>query len=277
MITRSFSVAAVLAATALCTGSLALGVGCRRNYVEGGSNRLPVAVARAVDASGEPVDDSVNRGLGPIFPFAGEPVEITLDARDSFDVDGRIVAYRWLSGTLVDAGSARLRPEGAPDTWPDDRREPRVSLGLGMWTFSLWVTDDRGAISEPDTINVVVGEPPDAGASELMCMDMPCAPMVTLPTVPGPAEPCCDDDSGGGCGVVVSTMGECEALDQPGTDDASCPNEMSALGTPIAGCCKPDGKCGVRSGVLRGCIERSDYPPTFLMSMMQLTALDCGM
>jgi hypothetical protein len=32
----------------------------------------------------------------------------------------------------------------------------------------------------------------------------------------------------------------------------------------------------VRSGVLRGCIERTDYPAGFLMSMMQLEAADCG-
>jgi hypothetical protein len=52
---------------------------------------------------------------------------------------------------------------------------------------------------------------------------------------------------------------------------------MSVASTMLAGCCTPDGKCGVRSGTLRGCIERTDYPPLFLMSMTQLTAADCGM
>jgi hypothetical protein len=51
---------------------------------------------------------------------------------------------------------------------------------------------------------------------------------------------------------------------------------MSVAGTMLAGCCTPSKKCGLRSGVLRGCIERTDYPPGFLMSMQPLNAASCG-
>ena len=205
---------------------------------------------------------------------------MTLDGSASSDVDGKIVNYRWLSGTLVDGGTDRMVAEGQPGNWPEDQGKPKVILGEGVWAFTLWVTDDDGAVSVSDSIGVVIGEPPmeevpEGGMPPLMCNAMPCNPMVMLPGAAMPSPACCDMDSGGGCGVVVSTMGDCEALDQPGTDNPACPSEMSVAGTTIVGCCKADGKCGVRSGVLRGCIERTDYPPAFLMSMMPLAAAPC--
>lgn len=135
----------------------ALVMSCRQNYVDADNNRLPVAVARAVDASGMLVDSSANDGLGPIYPFAGEPVEVELDGAASQDSDGRIVRYRWLGTGVVDAGSGRVTPEGEEPGWPDDKKQLRVRLGEGTWSFSLWVTDDDGAISEPDEINLIVG------------------------------------------------------------------------------------------------------------------------
>jgi hypothetical protein len=259
---------------ALCV----LASGCRQTYVDVGNNRIPVAVARAIDPSGEAVDSTVNDGFGPIYPFDGNPVEVKLDGTASSDTDGKIVAYRWLGTGLVDGGVGRDEPDDEDAGWPDDAKQPTVTLGEGTWSFSLWVTDDRGAISNPSEVELIVGEPPeiDAGPPKVMCMDKVCDPKVTLPGAAAPSLGCCDMDSGGACGAVVDTMGGCEAVDQPGTDDPSCPSAMSTAGTMIAGCCKADKKCGVRSGVLRGCIERADYPPGFLMSMMQLEAADCG-
>jgi hypothetical protein len=262
----------LLSFAALC----ALALSCRQTYVDTGSNRNPVAVARAIDETGESVDSTVNNGFGPIYPFDGEPVEVKLDGTGSSDADGKIVEYRWLGTSLVDGGVGRDEPDGEDAGWPDDVKQPSVTLGEGTWSFVLWVTDDEGAISNPSEISLIVGEAPDIGPPKVMCMSKVCEPMVTLPGQTQPSLGCCDMDSGGACGAVVDMMGACEAVNQPGTDDPSCPSEMSTAGTMIAGCCKSDGKCGVRSGVLRGCIERTDYPPGFLMSMMQLEAASCG-
>ena len=138
--------------------------GCRKTYVDADKNRVPVAVARAYDPSGEPVDSTANDGVGPVFPFSGQPVEVRLNGTASTDMDGTIAAYRWLSATQRDGGAGRIVAEGAEPDWPDDEAEPRVTLGEGAWSFALWVTDDRGAISNPDTIDLIVGEPPDVDA-----------------------------------------------------------------------------------------------------------------
>jgi hypothetical protein len=146
---------------ALCV----LGLGCGETYVDDGTNRLPVAIARALDSSGMLVDSNANNGLGPIFPFAGKAIEVTLDGTASNDMDGTIAEYRWLSGTRPDAGAGRELPPGEQPGWPEDVPQPRVQLGEGAWTFSLWVTDNQGAVSEPDTIKLIVGDAPavDAG------------------------------------------------------------------------------------------------------------------
>lgn len=142
-----------------------LGFGCRETYVDDTTNRLPVAVARALDSSGMPVDSSVNHGSGPIFPFTGKAANVTLDGTASYDMDGTIVAYRWLSATSPDGGAGRELPQGAEPGWPDDVKQPLVELGAGAWEFSLWVTDNEGAVSDPSTIKLIVGDAPalDAG------------------------------------------------------------------------------------------------------------------
>jgi hypothetical protein len=262
----------MLSLIAICV----LASGCRKTYVDVGSNRLPKAVARAIDTSGMAVDSTVNNGLGPIYPFDGQPVEVKLDGTASSDMDGKIVEYRWLGTGLLDGGAGRVEPEGEEASWPGDVAQPSVKLDEGTWSFSLWVTDDEGSVSNPSEITLFVGDAPDAGPPKPMCMGKVCDPMVTLPGQTMPSLGCCDEDSGGACGAVVDMMGACEAVNQPGTDDPSCPAAMSSAGTMIVGCCKADKKCGVRSGVLRGCIERTDYPPGFLMSMMPLEAANCG-
>jgi hypothetical protein len=279
MTTRAASIE-TMTALVLLGASLAPGAGCRLGPIQNDENRAPIAVARAIGPDGVPADGTVNAGYGPIFPFSGAPVEVTLDGSGSSDQDGKVVAYRWLSGSLVDGGTDRLVAEGAPGNWPDDSAQPKVTLGEGVWAFTLSVTDDEGATSVSDTIGVVIGEipvpaTPEGGMPMAVCGGVPCNPMVMLPGATMPSPGCCDMDSEGACGAVVSMTGDCEAVGQMGTDNPACPSEMSTAGTTIVGCCKPNGKCGVRSGVLRGCIERTDYPPTFLMSMMQLAEVSC--
>jgi hypothetical protein len=150
--------------TPLLVALCVLGFGCRETYVDDTTDRLPVAVARALDRSGVPADSSVNGGLGPIFPFTGKAIEVTLDGTASHDMDGTIVAYRWLSATSPDAGAGRELPQGDEPGWPQDVKQPRVELSEGAWAFSLWVTDNQGAVSDPDTIKLVVGEAPEEDA-----------------------------------------------------------------------------------------------------------------
>jgi hypothetical protein len=137
------------------------GSACRQTYVDADTNRIPMAVARAFDASGESVDSTVNDGRGPIYPFDGEAVEVKLDGTASIDVDGKIVRYRWLGTSVVDGGVGRTAPEGEKSDWPDDVKQPVVMLGEGSWSFSLWVTDGEGAISNPSEIHLIVGEAPE--------------------------------------------------------------------------------------------------------------------
>lgn len=136
-------------------------------------NELPVADAKVLK-NGVPVEQMRDGSLADlIFPYEGVPVAITLDGTSSYDPDpgGKIVAYHWLSGTRIpDAG---VPPPWTPDAgtpqpfWrkppPDGALtevSPTVMLGAGVWAFSLWVKDDRGSWSSPDTIRLIVGEPP---------------------------------------------------------------------------------------------------------------------
>jgi hypothetical protein len=127
---------------------------------------IPTADARVI-RNGQSFNAQMDGGLAELtFPFSGTPVTVTLDGSHSSSPDGTIVSYRWLSGTLADGGTERadeggvlLRwvPPGAAPNWPGDAEQPQVSLGEGIWSFELWVTDSQGATSEPSTITITVG------------------------------------------------------------------------------------------------------------------------
>jgi hypothetical protein len=113
----------------------------------------------------------------------------------------------------------------------------------------------------------------------IMCNGMPCMGFTSAAGTM--LMPCCDAMEGMACGAITDTMGTCIARMSPGTADASCPTAQSLLNMPVPGCCKPDGKCGLMSGTLMGCVERTRYPTTFLMTVMgmappPLTAAMCG-
>jgi hypothetical protein len=144
-------------------------------------NRPPIADARVLGKDGQ----------NAVVDYTGAPLEVTLDGTHSKDPDGTIKAYRWLSGTGKpgrggaagsaaagsggaagqaaadeDGGTAtgdgnRVVPAGAPEDWPDDVAQPKVTLSEGEYAFVLWVTDEKGVVSPPSTLKVTVRTPLD--------------------------------------------------------------------------------------------------------------------
>jgi len=141
--------------------------GCREDPLIKPPNLAPVADARVI-RDGASINARTDGGSAALaFDFTGTPVAITLDGSQSYDPDGTIVTYRWLSGTLQPEGGTpspddsgtmhRWVPPGEAPNWPGDMMQPQVSLGEGIWSFTLWVVDNGGAISEPDTIKITIG------------------------------------------------------------------------------------------------------------------------
>jgi hypothetical protein len=141
--------------------------GCREDPTIKPANQIPIADARLI-RDGMSVNGRMDGGAAATtFEYTGTPVMITLDGSHSYDPDGTIVAYKWLSATLAPDGgielpndgglSLRWIPPGAPLNWPGTQVQPQVELGQGIWSFSLWVTDNEGAISNPDTITITIG------------------------------------------------------------------------------------------------------------------------
>lgn len=128
---------------------------CRQNPLVQRANPTPRAIAMAT----------------PARPMTG-PATVMLDASPSMD-DGVITKWQWLSATPnADGTPARRLPDGITDkAWPDDTQRPTVTLPEGYWLFNLWVTDDRGAISDPYTLCVTVGNP--AGMPPKSCVATP--------------------------------------------------------------------------------------------------------
>ena len=126
----------------------------------------PTADARVSGQAGKEV----------MLEFAGEPLDVTLDGSHSRDPDGRIVTYRWLSGMRASStddagepGPSRVVPEGEEPTWPEDVVRPQVTLDQGDYVFTLWVIDERGNVSTPDSVRVSVSAPLDATTQS--CLD----------------------------------------------------------------------------------------------------------
>src|SRR5262245_2713669 len=142
----------VLVATALAAVSL----GCRADPTIKPANQPPVADARVVK-DGTPIDEHTDPKMPNAlkFDYSGSPITFTRAGSKSFDTDGTITAYHWLSGTLAPDGGPRLPdggkgplrwvPAGAAADWPADVVAPKVDLDMGIWAFSLWVVDNDGA------------------------------------------------------------------------------------------------------------------------------------
>jgi hypothetical protein len=123
------------------------GLGCLKDESLD-TNRVPDARARAVGSNGEVVDATSEGGLAALkFEFDGDPVEVTLDALASRDLDGKVVGYDWryiapASDAGVPAGGFWNQVEALD---PANVARPKVSLPMGEHTFALWVTDDDNA------------------------------------------------------------------------------------------------------------------------------------
>ena len=68
-----------------------------------------------------------------------ETAEVTLSGAGSTDSDGQVASYFWT---------------GSPD--PDDSASPTLTLSEGVYVFTLSVTDETGATSEPDQVTITV-------------------------------------------------------------------------------------------------------------------------
>ena len=78
------------------------------------------------------------------LPPGQTTMDVVLDGTASNDPDGTIVSYVWI---------------GTPD--PDDVSMPTVTLPIGSHTFTLVVTDNDGAQSDPDTVVIAIEETPN--------------------------------------------------------------------------------------------------------------------
>lgn len=168
---------AIHSRTVLVVTFVVVSSGCRVDPTIKPANVPPVADARVL-RDGKSVDE--NTGADALkFDYSGMPVAVTLDGSKSSDPDGTVVKYRWLSGTLAPDGgiplpngagaSRRWVPPGESPDWPDDVVSPQVELDKGIWAFTLWVTDDGGAISTPDTVKIIIGDVVDPVVQE--CAD----------------------------------------------------------------------------------------------------------
>jgi hypothetical protein len=140
---------------------------CGKDLEINPTNQSPIADARIV-RNGQSINGQADGGAAALtFAFTGAPVPVTLDASHSSDPDGTIASYHWLSGTLAPEGGTELPgeggvmhrwvPPGSPSNWPGDSVSPQVTLGEGIWSFTLWVVDNEGAISAPSTITITIG------------------------------------------------------------------------------------------------------------------------
>ncbi|MFH0730124.1 MAG: carboxypeptidase regulatory-like domain-containing protein [Pseudomonadota bacterium] len=111
-------------------------------------------------ASSQNISPVANAGPDQTITLASGATQaaVTLNGSQSNDSDGTIASYNW-SGT----------PE------PNDVVTPSINLGPGTYTFSLVVTDNKGAQSAPDTVIVTVVSPnippvADAGESQIITL-----------------------------------------------------------------------------------------------------------
>jgi hypothetical protein len=208
--------------------------GCHADLSITPANQIPIADARVI-RDGKSVNARTDGGAAALtFDFSGTPVRITLDGSHSYDPDGTIVAYHWLSATPApeggmplpnDAGVLNRRiPPGAAPNWPGEVMQPQVDLGEGIWSFALWVVDDGGAISSPDTIKITIGAAVDPAVKQ-------CADNV-VSTEPPACRQCVCSQSDKCRTAVISSACDQTCWNLVNCVAANCPNfqAMAAMG-----------------------------------------------
>lgn len=104
------------------------------------SQLLTVTVEETVIGNKRPI-----AAAGPdqvhMLAFGQAEIDIKLNASASSDPDGNVVAYAW-TGTPA----------------PENVVSPTVRLKAGTHTFSLIVTDEKGTLSQPDSVAITINE-----------------------------------------------------------------------------------------------------------------------
>ena len=139
--------------------------------LRGGASYL-LAFVLALAGAGCLKDESLDTNRAPLanagddqeLEYDGEPIAVTLDGSKSRDLDGKVVKYDWRLAGPRGAADAGV-PDGgdgnpSAELDPPNDRKAKVVLDRGKYTFTLWVTDDHGAISRPDTVTVKIGGDP---------------------------------------------------------------------------------------------------------------------
>lgn len=207
-------------------------------------------------------DDTLDVNLAPQasagkdqqLDFDGEPIEVRLDGSGSSDPDGKVASYTWRSAVALPDGGVDNGPEGALD--PKDVQKPTITLDRGNYAFTLWVTDDDGAVSAPDSVLIRVGTDPveECTANVFEMVPDSCARCV------------CDIDDacrkaavacGPSCWGLLSCIG---AMCPDATDtaciiekcsaflDAVSPTQAMAVGTPCVVPCADSCSSGAMGG-----------------------------
>ena len=111
------------------------------------------------------------------------------------------------------------------------------------------------------------GQAAGAGAGGDVSPGPACAPCPDLPEPPALADGavefslCCTGNRDLVCGLRINDGARCFPRDAPGLEGVGCP-DVTRLGRRLAGCCRPEGQCGVALGDFDlGCIARQDLPP----------------
>jgi hypothetical protein len=156
------SIEQVVARGGLCALLFASGCESVGGLMVENHGKVPSAEVRVLGPTGK---ELAQTGTKVMLTFTGQPIQITLDGSHSSDADGDIVTYRWLAWKAeqqsvtdsgVDAGTVWSRADGGSPGWPDDIAQPTVTLGEGTHVFTLWVMDDSGNTSAPDSVRIDV-------------------------------------------------------------------------------------------------------------------------
>ena len=113
------------------------------------ANLPPKAVIEA-KIDGKVIDPKVS------IDYAGEPIEVVLSAAMSSDEDGTIEAYKWRR-TDVPAGGDAGATAGIGD--PKAGEKTTVTLEEGTYRFTLYITDNDGALGAPASVSLTVETP----------------------------------------------------------------------------------------------------------------------